>query len=199
MRAFLALVLLALLSACETAYKDGVPNERSPWFFVPVGSRLVLHRSIDLEPGQDSAYLQGGRLLPWHQVNQYAPYCALAAGSRRVAADSFVVRSVSQRPLFTLAQALPTRVARRDSGDGMTYEVLATVMSIESERQPEVRALTCASWCLPQGRVCLTVEEIRRALGAYFTVELAAQGAATAMPLPAKALRMAWAKATAPG
>jgi hypothetical protein len=54
----------------------------------------------------------------------------------------------------------------------MTYEVLATVMEIGSARQPEVRALTCASWTLPQGRSNLTVEQIRRALGAYVTLEL---------------------------
>jgi hypothetical protein len=37
-----------------------------------------------------------------------------------------------------------------------------------------VRALTCASWGLPQGRSYLTVAQIRRALGDYFTLELAA-------------------------
>ena len=187
----LALLLVALLAACETAYKDGLPNERSTEFWVPADSRLVLHRSIDVPPGQGAAYLQNGKLLPWYDVDQYGTYCALAVPARwdaaqRVSPDVFVVRKVSQRFLFTLAAAPsaqpgpPLRQARlvrarRESGsESMTYEVLATVMDIHSERQPETRALTCASWGLPQGRSNLTVERIRRALGAYFTLELAA-------------------------
>jgi hypothetical protein len=179
----LAMVLLAAcLAACETAYKDGVPNERSPWFLVPVASKLVLHRSIEIAPGQGAAYLQNGRLLPWYDVDQHGSYCALSVPARwdvaqLVSPGEYVVRGVSQRPLFTLAAAQGgalRRVATRErDGDGMTYEVLATVMDIHSQQQPEVRALTCASWCLPQGRMCNTVEDIRRALGPYFTVELA--------------------------
>ncbi len=174
---FSALLLVALLAACETAYKDGRPNERSAEFWVPVDSKLVLHRRIEIAPGQGKAYLQNGRLLPWYDVNQYAPYCALALQAsrevaQRVGADEFVVRKVSQRFLFTLA-AGPLVRAQRERSDAMTYEVLATVMQVHSERQADVRALTCASWGLPQGRSYLTVEQIRRALGGYFTLELA--------------------------
>ncbi|HEX2197733.1 MAG TPA: hypothetical protein VHG88_03805 [Burkholderiales bacterium] len=205
MRRFAALLLVAGLAACETAYKDGVPNERSTEFWVPVGSRFVLHRSLDIPPNQGSAYLQYGKLLPWYDVNQYAPYCALglqgsAEAARRVAPDEFVVRRVSQRFLYTLAAAPGlTRASRDFQSDGMTYEVLATVMQVHSERQPEVRALTCANWILPQGRSSLTVEHIRRALGSYFSLELNLSGGPTAMSRSAKALRIARAKATAPG
>ena len=183
-RRILALLLIALAAACETAYKDGVPNERSTMFEVPVDSRLVLHRSLEIAPGQRSAYLQQGKLLPWYHVNQYAPYCALALQAGRdvaqsVGPDEFVVRRVSQRFLFTLALQQPrlAHVMDRD-GEGMTYEVVATVMELNSARQPEVRAFTCAHWGLPQGRSYLTVQDIRRALGSYFTLELAARAAA---------------------
>lgn len=185
-----ALLLVASLAACETAYKDGLPNERSAEFWVPVGSKLVLRRSIEIPPGQGSAHLQDGKLLPWYHVNQYAPYCALALQAGRevaqsVGPDDFVVRKVSQRFLFTLAQARLVR-AKRESSDAMTYEVLATVIQVHSERQPEVRALTCASWGLPQGRSYLTVAQIRRALGAYFALELAAPGRLPASLVPSQ-------------
>ena len=185
---FSALLLVALLAACETAYKDGRPNERSAEFRVPVDSKLVLHRTLEIAPGQGKAYLQNGRLLPWYDVNQYAPYCALALqGSRdaaqRVSPDEFVVRTVSQRFLFTLA-AGPLVRAQRERSDAMTYEVLATVMQVHSERQADVRALTCASWGLPQGRSYLTVEQIRRALGAYFTLQLAPVTQPGVLPSP---------------
>jgi hypothetical protein len=180
MRALALLIAAGLLAGCETAYKDGVPDERSPWFFVPAGSKLVLHRSIQAEPGATKAYLQDGKLRPWYDVNQYGPYCAISVGSRRLEPDVFVVRSFSHHPLFTLAAAPAgglQRVDRKSSdSDGMTYEVLAAAMDIHSERQPEARGMTCASWCLPQGRMCLTVADIRRSLGSYFTLELPASG-----------------------
>jgi hypothetical protein len=179
LRPIAALLLIALAAACETAYKDGVPNERSSAFEVPVDSKLVLHRSLEVSPGQGSAYLQQGKLLPWYDVNQYSPYCALGLGARREVAqnvdpDEFVIRKVTQRFLFTLAAARLVHAAVDLGGDGMTYEVVGTVMDVQSARQPEVRALTCANWGLPQGRSYLTVENIRQALGSYFTLELAA-------------------------
>ena len=187
LRRIAALLLMALAAACETAYKDGVPNERSSYFEVPVDSKLVLHRSLEVPPGQGSAYLQRGKLLPWYDVNQYAPYCAIGLGARRevaqsVSPDEFVIRKVTQRFLFTLAAAPRfVRAAADRADDGMTYEVVGTVMEVHSARQPEVRALTCANWGLPQGRSYLTVENIRQALGSYFTLELAAP----ARPKPA--------------
>ncbi len=174
-----ALLLVACVAACETAYRDGVPNERSAQFQVPVDSRLVLHRRLEIPPYQHSAYLQQGKLLPWYDVNQYAPYCALAVPAsqnvaRSVSPDEFVVRNVSQRSLFMLAAAPALRPVSLDRDrDGMTYEVLATVMRLHSARQADVRSLTCAHWSLPQGMSNLTVEDIRRALGSYFTLELA--------------------------
>jgi hypothetical protein len=197
LRRIAAFLLIALVAACETAYKDGVPNERSSAFEVPVDSKLVLHRSIEIPPGQGSAYLQQGKLLRWYHVNQYAPYCALGLGARRevvqsVSPDEFVIRKVTQRFLFTLAAVPPEQAghalrqarlvhAADRADDGMTYEVVGTVMDVHSAGQPEVRALTCANWGLPQGRSYLTVENIRQALGSYFTLELAAQ----ARPKPA--------------
>lgn len=134
-----------------------------------------------MAPGQGSAYLQDGKLVRWSDVNPYAPYCALAVREIRwdaaqlLAPDAFAVGGVYQRVLCTLAAASPLRHARRDrDGDGVTYEVRATVMQLSSPRQPDVRALTCASWGLPQSRSHLTVMQIRRALGAYFTLELGA-------------------------
>jgi hypothetical protein len=172
------LVLVALAAACETAYKDGVPNERSSWFQVPPGSKLVLHRRLDVPPFQHAAYLQQGRLLPWYDVNLHAPYCALGLQGNREAARSvdpgeFVVRRVSLQSLFMLAAGPLMRVARDRNDDGMTYEVVATVMELSSGEQAEVRSLTCASWGLPQGRSYLTVEQIRGALGSYVTLNLA--------------------------
>ena len=187
MRRFKILLLFALIPACQPAFINGVPNERSPYFQVPVDSKLILNRTITIEPAHKSAYFQRGRMIPWYEVNKYGAYCALALDRTRnveqtVNASEFVVHKVSNESLFTIAKKKNQKIRlvdfklhvadMRDSG-GTTYEVLATVMELRSDTQSEVRRLTCADWGIPQNTPLLTVEKIRQSLGDFFSLKLA--------------------------
>jgi hypothetical protein len=188
MRRITILFLFTLIPACQPAFINGVPNERSPYFEVPVDSKLILNRMITIEPAQKSAHFQRGRMLPWYEVNKYAAYCALALERTRdvpqtVKPGEFVVHKVSNQTLFSIAKKeepiyrfvdFKRRVMNmRDDGGGMTYEVKATVMELRSNAQPEVRRLTCANWGVPQSSLTLTVENIRQSLGDFFSLKLA--------------------------
>jgi len=183
---FMILFLFTLIPACQSAYINGVPNEGSPYFQVPVDSKLILNRTITIEPFQNSAYFQRGRMIPWYEVIKYGAYCALAVERKRdveqvVKPGEFVVHNVSNESFFSIAKAgkrnlvpvafkLP--VADTKDGNG-SYEVYATVMELRSDTQTEVRRLTCANWGLPQGMQTLTVEIIRQSLGDFFSLKLA--------------------------
>ena len=187
MRRFMILFLFTLIPACQSAYINGVPNERSPYFQVPIDSKLILNRTITIEPAQKTAYFQRGRTIPWHQVNKYGAYCALALERTRdveqtVRPGEFVVHKVSDENLFTIAKAgernlvpiaFKLHVADMRDSNGMAYEVLATVMELRSDTQSEVRRLTCADWGIPQSTPFLTVEKIRQSLGDFFSLKLA--------------------------
>lgn len=187
MRRIIILFLFILIPGCQSAYINGVPNERSPYFQVPVDSKLILQRAITIEPTLKSAYFQRGRMIPWHQVNEYGAYCALILERKRdveqtVKPGKFMVQKVSNENLFTIAKAgnrnlipiaFKSRVADMRDSNGETYEVLATVMELRSDTQPEVRRLTCADWGIPQGMPFLTVETIRQSLGDFFSLKLA--------------------------
>lgn len=185
--------LLALLVGCQPAFVNGIPNENSPRFEVPVGAKFVLQSEIIVPPRTDRLYFQDGDLPAWYNVNKYQPYCVLrvAAPSERVRTirpDTFVVTKVATAHFFQLIKAPgptpPVRLASARaavmlvddndaSGGDDNYEVFGSVMHLRSPRQPLVTQLTCADWGQPEPGSHVTVREIRRSLGSYFHLELA--------------------------
>lgn len=185
------LVWPLLLTACQSTPARPQPDENSPDFQVPVGAALVLHAPIPVPAWQDQVYFQEGRLMRWGGVNAYLPYCTLKLSAkteseRQIRADTFtVIRSYME--LFykeVRAPGPPTGIqlatARWQPGvqagfetrDGMDYRVVAAVMELGSESQPEVTQTLCTDWGLPQERAHITVRKIRRALGSRVSLEL---------------------------
>lgn len=63
--------------------------------------------------------------------------------------------------------------------DGSSPWTYATHFRLRSERQPEVRRLTCQHWNDPTLAVHLTIRQIRETLGDLFTLEIRAERAET--------------------
>jgi len=188
---FVALALVVFVSACQTAYKDGQPNEDSPYYEVPIDSKLILHRDLTIPAKTAIVYLQRGQIfLKHYQYNRYATYCELELSRKRdvpqtIEADEFLIYKVKQERVFgdggfiqLASRGVFGGVARimRDNGGKQLYEVVATRMALRSERQPDVQALICASWHSAQAMSYLTIRKIRDTLGDIFSLQLA-QGA----------------------
>ena len=188
---FVALALVVFVSACQTAYKDGQPNEDSPYYEVPVDSKLILHRDLAIPARTDIVYLQRGQIvLKYHQVYRWGTYCELELSRKRdvpqtIEADEFLIYKVKQERVFgeggfmqLAGRGVFGGVAgiMRDNGGKQLYEVVATRMALRSERQPDVQALICASWHSAQAMSYLTIRKIRNTLGDIFSLQLA-QGA----------------------
>ena len=186
---FVSLALVVFVSACQTAYKDGQPNEDSPYYEVPVDSKLILHRDLTIPAKTAIVYFQRGQIfLKHYQYNRYGTYCELELSAKRnvlqtVKADEFVIYKVKQETVFGdggLIQLARGRVRfglaqsfGRDNDGIRLYEVVATRMALRSERQPDVHALICASWEPAQAMSYLTIRKIRNTLGDIFTLQLA--------------------------
>ncbi|MDH3673196.1 MAG: hypothetical protein OES46_18875 [Gammaproteobacteria bacterium] len=183
-----SLVLVVFVSACQTAYKDGQPNEGSPNFVVPVDSKLILNQDLSVPARTDIVYVQRGKILSKHfQVNRFGTFCELELSRKRdvpqtIEADEFVIYRVKQERVFgdggfiQLASRLRFGgvVQFERDGDGFQlYEVVATRMALRSERQPDVQALVCATWHVAQAMSYLTIRGIRNTLGDIFTLQLA--------------------------
>lgn len=179
MRAVILGLMLAALAACSTGYRG---NESSPFYTVPVGSRIVLNRPLTIPSDQLGVLFQNGK--PVTRVTTYYPHCKLelrdlAGSERTVAPGEFVVTRVSRlwghsvgAGTIQLADATRVRhlLANNDKDGGPSIRAFVTFMDLGSDQQPEVSRLSCGVWGYPREDQHVSIEEIRRALGDVVTV-----------------------------
>jgi len=167
------LPLCLLLTACQTT---GPLDENSPSHLLPSGSRLVLKQELTIPAHSVSILLQGGHEVSNRDLERYQPHCRLEIQDMReiaqvVTADEFVVRRAF-RDTKSSARTGLMKTALRYAAEGPTYFVFRTVLDLHSERQPQVRSLTCQQWGNPGTGRHLSIREIRQALGEIFTLYL---------------------------
>ena len=172
----IGLFCAALLSACDNSL--AVRDENSQFFSVPLGSTFTLNREITIQPDQTSVYLQNGSIVLVRDVDFYRPHCkfelfTISEQARVVDPDTFVVtRIVDQRE--DVSTEWPRYAALGMSGvDGPVHLTYSTTMYLESKIQPDVFRMNCKQWDWPATGEFLSINEMRQALGDYFTLTLA--------------------------
>jgi len=175
----LFLIYLALtLTACQVA---GQVEHRLSAELPAANSRLVLKQELVIPAGSAHATLQGGRVVDGKQFDHYRPYCELEVQKVRekpqtLHPDEFVVRRAyhETQPYSRAAGFL--RVANGPDHGGPSHFVFRTILDLTAPRQPEVRWMICQQWGDPALGTYPTLEEIRNALGNYFTLLPPASG-----------------------
>ena len=178
------LVLLTLaLTACQTSAEFPVT---SPYFQIPIGSRLVLHQPIEIPPNAATVRLQFGKIVSRAHTQEFEPVCVFESklvgeAAQRIAPDSFEITRVRRDSSMLSAQAAPSSGLiktfwRGDVGSSRQY--YKTEMSLRSTKQPQILYMTCQyAWEPGLGSFDdprpLTIAEIRQALGDYFSLRLA--------------------------
>jgi hypothetical protein len=176
------LVLLALaLTACQTTAEFPVT---SPYFQIPVGSRLVLNQPIEIPPTAATVRLQFGKVVSRSHTQEFEPVCVFESKivgetAQRIAPDSFEITRVRRGYSMLSAQAAPSTGLikafwRDDVGSSRQY--YKTEMFLHSTKQPQILYMTCQQAWEPGGSLDLrplTIAEIRQALGDYFSLRLA--------------------------
>jgi hypothetical protein len=173
MRAITLLPLCLLLFACQT---KGPLDENSPYHILPSGSRLILKRELTIPAHSAGVWLQGGRVMSIKDINQYHPHCRLEVNDVRettqtVTADEIVVRRARQEETNTVARTGLMKAQMRIGGD-VRVNVFRTTLDLHSERQPQVRWLTCQQWSEAALGQHVTIREMRVTLGEIFTLQL---------------------------
>jgi hypothetical protein len=163
-----------LLTACQTT---GPLDENTPSHVLPSGSRLVLKQELVIPVRSAGVMLQDGRVVDAKDVNQYHPHCRLEVNDVRettqtVTADEFLVKRAHQETQ-TVARPSLIKAGLRTSGT-ISFYVFRTVMDLRSERQPQVRSLTCQQWGDASLGEHVTIREIRKALGEIILLQLPA-------------------------
>lgn len=153
--------------------------------YVPArGGLFELHEDITISGGRTRAYLQDGAIVAG--VNEFLPHCqleidTLSESPRTVHADSFTITRVGTRT-DQVVQTVPLRLAALEGftpahfnhiDSGEMRRMYVYVFQLHSDRQPDVRSLTCGGAFDSPGLAQLpTLEDIARALGKYGTLRL---------------------------
>lgn len=172
-----AFFILALLGACQTY----APSEDSPYYAVPVGSRLVLNRALTIPPDRASVYIQRGQIVPFTTLDDYDPHCRFELSTvgprpQRVEPDEFVVHQVRQEINVSRAFARPGLLLALggDDRDRPDSKLHSRILYLRSAKQPDVLRIACMRWHGVAFSRHLSIREIRDTLSELFTLELAA-------------------------
>lgn len=173
------------LTACQSSANLPIT---SPYFEVPVGSRLVLNQSLEIAPTSATLRFQFGKIVSRFDSQDFEPACVFESNivgesAQRIEADTFEIIRV-RRGNTSLSAHAPSRaglvaVSSRFIGDGGSRQFYKTEFFLRSKKQPQILAMTCqhareAGATAAELRP-LTVAEIQQAVGDYFT--LSVQGA----------------------
>ena len=178
------LITILLLTACQTSAYEG--NESSPFYLIPAGSTLTLTRSLTIPAEQVAVFLQGGEVVASGGINQYYPHCKFELQRRldttqTVQADSFEITKVTQEIGHSVALdglrlagvSIGIGINIGSRGDGASLQTYSTRMTLRSARQPEVFRLSCGHAALPHEGQHVSINEMRKALGNVFTLDVA--------------------------
>lgn len=176
------LVLLALtLTACQST---APPPVSSPYYLIPVGSRLVLNQPIEIAPTSATVRLQFGKIVSRWDSQDFEPLCVFESRivgetAQTIEPDSFEIVRVRRdyNTLSAQAAAPRARLIRAFASDGGTRLYYKTELFLHSAKQPQILAMTCQHAWEPGSSALdlrpLSVNEMRQALGSYFTLQLA--------------------------
>lgn len=161
------------VSACQYSPEK---NEDSPYYAPVAGSRLHLKQTLFIPAHRASIYLQGGRVVPFSEMDQYYPHCKFELGSvsdvkRTVTPQSFTIKKVKQWIESSISFA---PVASRFGASSVVgYQPYSTIMYLEGGKLKDVYAMNCSHWEDPPDGEFLTIRQIRSSLGHIFELELA--------------------------
>lgn len=150
------MLLMLLLAGCQTTATTDV---NSLWFKIRPGSRLVLNQPVEIPAGEAHVDLQHGQLSGG--VDEYSVNCHFVIenlGPRTVRPDSFLITDVSDSQEW-ISQPDIMRFYKE--------------LRLKSDQQPEVLKLVCQDWDGPMLGRPISVGEIEKAVGAYFTFRFA--------------------------
>ena len=131
---FISVAIVLWLSGCTVLnelHQRHQGDEGSPYFRVPIDSKLVLNQALTIPAKKRRVYFQYGKPLAFWEVNEYRPWCVLRMRAKkdvpqRIVPGEFLVNDVSREHLYEIAR-LPVQVAQfRSDGTDFTYEVVAT-------------------------------------------------------------------------
>lgn len=146
---------------------------RSAVFIPPDGTLVELNREVTVPRG-GRVFIQYGRVVERGRVDVISPYCHFTVD--RLGQDSLQPSTLNP-DTFTITRSHQGRSYASSegvqfSGRAGVDHTLSTVMELTSDRQPEVKRLTCSRWGMISDDGWLTIAEMKSTLSGLVDIVL---------------------------
>lgn len=183
MKKIVVLLFVLLTSSCSLSivYPPATIKD-----LLPVGSTLQLTLPLNIPAQRSYIYIANGKVAPlknYNTVDVYEPYCMFgfdkeSSQPRQIMPDNFEVTRVIERddyiaslnykkiaPGYNRKVGLVNAVnfSGEDAGPGIVMS--ATIIDLYSDKQSDVKKMTCGHWDEPHIVEPLTLKELKTALG----------------------------------
>ena len=166
-------VVALLVSSCQHPLTK---DQSSPYFQVPEGSRLILDQPFSIPPGKARVFIQNGQVINTKDLDQYQHHCefeinTLKDESQIIQPDEFYIYKTDH--VIRWSQ-IPVMYASL----GMLFQSDSPLVAytneyyLRSQKQPDVRALSCLHWDDQADAYHLSVDEVQQVLEGLFTLHI---------------------------
>lgn len=182
MKQLILIISFTFLAGCQNIF-EVAKDENSPYYLVPVGSKLILNQELTIPVGKAGIYIQNGKALPNANYRQYYSHCrfellTVSETTQSVKPDEFIIHKVTRERGFMghtnriQLAGLNLIAGMGDKDSGRDDEFHGTLMYLRSERQPDVYRIYCGEWGELFHVRLMSIRDIRKQLDKIFTLEL---------------------------
>lgn len=189
MKKTVVLLFVLLISSCSLPIVQPPATIKD---LLPVGSTLQLTMPLNIPADRSYIYIANGKVAPlknYNTVDIYEPYCVFGFDKespqhRQIMPDNFEVTRIIEvddyiaaihynkiAPAHSRKVGLvkPVVFASDDAGPGIVMS--ATIISLYSDKQPDVKKIICGHWDDPHIVEPLTLKELLTALGDLIVIK----------------------------
>ena len=186
MKKVVVLLFFLLISACSMPVTIPLVSIKDT---LPVGSILQLTQTIVIPADRLYMYIADGelkKLKNYNTVNIYLPYCTIhlhneSSQAHQILPDDFEVTKIVEweRNFGSIFNNKNGVIKRRNgrfiktskkNDQAPSILMHATILSLRSTKQPEVKELVCGHWDEPSEIEPLTLKEMKSALGGLMII-----------------------------
>jgi hypothetical protein len=176
MKYFLIRLILSSSFVLTGCLPQPVKNPDSSLYSVPVGSILSLNKDISIPANLARRFFQDGKSMKKTDIDIYYPHCSLSMNTlvdyeRTIKPTVFVIYKVVDDEEYAKRQVYVASNSLR-AIDGPTIIGHATYYYLRSNEVSDVRALECVQWDDPYNVEYLSINQVKKSLGDYFTLEV---------------------------
>lgn len=157
------LTIILLFSAITGCNSTASRDPASPYFEIPLSTKVSLLKPITIPANSAHILFQGGEIKSAQDTNQYHPFCRFEVNQL---SDTSQVIQPNPYSLMRISSDFDV-VSMPD------IRLYYTEFFLSSDNDRNVRSLTCGQWStISDSSTYLTIKQIQQSVGSYMSIKL---------------------------